>query len=97
VITLRTFRGGGLTKDVVYLRGLQKILGYLANGGQLRPLFVGKIGAQHIAVIRELRWRGVLKDPPLVPRYMSSPEALERLERVRGGLSVVELCERRPK
>jgi uncharacterized protein (TIGR02421 family) len=94
VITMRTYRGGGLTKDVVYLRGLQQILDYLANGGRLRPLFVGKIGAQHIPVIRELQWRGVLKAPPLIPRYMDSPEALERLERVRGGLAVAELCER---
>jgi uncharacterized protein (TIGR02421 family) len=95
VISMRTFRGGGLTKDVVYLRGLQHILGYLAHGGRLRSLFVGKIGAQHIPVIRELQWRGVLKDPPLVPRYMDSSGALERLDRVRTGLSVVELCGRR--
>ncbi len=97
VITMRTYRGGGLTKDVVYLRGLQQILEYLGNGGQLRPLFVGKIGAQHIPVIRELQWRGVLKAPPLIPRYMNSPEALQRLERVRGGLSVAELYERKEK
>ncbi len=97
VITMRTYRGGGLTKDVVYLRGLQQILDYLANGGRLEPLFVGKIGAQHIPVIRELRWRRVLQDPPLAPRYMDSPEAVGRLERVRGGLSVAELCERREK
>jgi uncharacterized protein (TIGR02421 family) len=97
VITMRTFRGGGLTKDVVYLRGLQQILDYLANGGQLKPLFVGKIGTQHIPVIRELQWRGVLKAPPLIPRYMDSPDALERLERVRGGLSVAELYERKEK
>jgi uncharacterized protein (TIGR02421 family) len=96
-ITLRTYRGGGLTKDVVYLRGLQQILEYLGNGGRLRPLFVGKIGAQHIPVIRELQWRGVLKTPPLIPRYMESAEALERLDRVRGGLSVADLCERKQK
>ena len=58
---------------------------------------VGKIGAQHIPVIRELQWRGVLKTPPLLPRYMESPDAMERLERVRGGLSVAELCERKEK
>ena len=68
-----------------------------AKAVSLRPLFVGKIGAQHIPVIRELQWRGVLKAPPLTPRYMDSPEALERLERVRGGLSVAELYERKEK
>jgi uncharacterized protein (TIGR02421 family) len=95
VITMRTYRGGGLTKDVVYLRGLRQILDHLANGGRLEPLFIGKIGAQHIPIIRELRFRGVLDAPPLVPRYMSSPEALERLDGVRGGLSVAQLCERK--
>jgi hypothetical protein len=97
VITMRTYRGGGLTKDVVYLQGLQQILEYLGNGGRVRPLFVGKIGTQHIPIIRELQWRGVLKPSPLIPRYMNSPEALERLERVRGGVTVAELCERKEK
>ena len=97
VIAMRTFRGGGLTKDVVYLRGLKQILDYLANGGRLKPLFVGKIGAQHIPVIRELQWRGVLKPPPLLPRYMDNPEALDRLEKVRGGLTVAELYEGKEK
>jgi len=50
---------------------------------------------QHIPIIRELRWREGLKDPPLVPRYMDSPEALQRLQGVRGGLSIAALCERR--
>ncbi len=36
VVTMRTYRGGGLTKDAVYLRGLRQILDYLGNGGRLR-------------------------------------------------------------
>jgi uncharacterized protein (TIGR02421 family) len=95
IITMRTFRSGGLTKDAVYLRGLVQILQYLAGGGDLEPLFVGKIAAQHIPIIRELRWRGVLCDPPLTPRYMSMPDALARLDRLKGGASVLDLIERR--
>ena len=45
VVTMRTYRSGGLTKDAVYLRGLRQILDYLAGGGDLEPLFVGKIAA----------------------------------------------------
>lgn len=30
--TLRVFRGGGLTKDVIHLRGLHELLQYLAAG-----------------------------------------------------------------
>ena len=94
VVTMRIYRSGGLTKDAVYLKGLRQILDYVGRGGALEPLFVGKIAAKHIPVIRELQWRGVLRDPPLTPRYMSDPEALARLDRVGQGMSVRELVGR---
>jgi uncharacterized protein (TIGR02421 family) len=94
VVAMRTYRGGGLTKDAVYLRGLGQILKYLSTGGELEPLFVGKIAAHHIPIVRELRWRGVLREPPLTPRYMSDPAALERLQTLQRGVSVVDLLKR---
>jgi len=97
VVTMRTYRGGGLTKDAVYLRGLGQILAYLSTGGKLEPLFIGKIAANHIPVVRELRWRGVLCEPPLTPRYMNDPEALERLQRARVGISTLDLMKRSKK
>lgn len=97
VITMRTYRSGGLTKDAVYLRGLGQILTYLSSGGRLEPLFIGKIAASHIPIIRELRWRGVLREPPLKPRYMDDPAALERLQRAGTGLSAIDLLQRRRK
>jgi hypothetical protein len=92
---MRTFRGGGLTKDAVYLRGLVQILKYLAGGGDLEPLFVGKIAAQHIPIIRELTWRGVLAEAPMRPRYVTAPEALARIDRLERGMSVLDLIQRR--
>jgi hypothetical protein len=94
-IALRIFRGGGLTKDAVYLRGVVSIIRYLREGGDLKPLFVGKIAANHVPIIQELRWRGVLKEPPLLPRYMERPESLELLEQLRQGVNVLELLKRR--
>lgn len=93
VATLRTYRGGGLTKDAVYLRGLLSVLDYLENGGELDPLFVGKIAIEHIPMMDELRWRGVLKEPPLKPRYLERPDTSARLERVRQGVNVTELID----
>ena len=90
-ITMRIYRGGGLTKDAVYLRGLQQILKYLGDGGDIDPLFLGKMAADQIPVIRELLFRKVLHPAPLRPRYMTDPAALARLERVRQGLTVVDL------
>jgi uncharacterized protein (TIGR02421 family) len=97
LVALRTYRGGGLTKDAVYLRGLCQILEHLGKGGELEPLFVGKIAAQHIPIIRELLWRGVLHKPPIAPRYMSRPEVAAKLERLRGGMSVLDLIPRSKK
>jgi uncharacterized protein (TIGR02421 family) len=94
VITMRTYRGGGLTKDAVYLRGLGQILDYLSSGGRLEPLFIGKIAVNHIPIVRELRWRGVLREPPLTPRYMNNPEALQRLQYLQDGVSVIDLLKR---
>jgi uncharacterized protein (TIGR02421 family) len=94
VVTMRTYRGGGLTKDAVYLRGLGQILKYLSSGGALNPLFIGKIAVNHIPIVRELRWRGVLREPPLTPRYMSDPAALERLQYLQGGVPVIDLLKR---
>jgi uncharacterized protein (TIGR02421 family) len=90
-ITTRIYRGGGLTKDAVYLRGLVEILHYLQQGGLLEPLFVGKIAAAHVPVIRELQWRQVLKPAPLRPRYMEHPQVTARLKRLRQGMSVLDL------
>jgi uncharacterized protein (TIGR02421 family) len=92
-VTLRVYRSGGLTKDAVYLRGLRQILDYIAGGGNVEALFTGKIAVQHIPIVKELRWRGVLVPPPLAPRYMNQPDSLLRLERLRRGASVNDLLE----
>ena len=94
MITMRIYRGGGLTKDAIYLHGLYQMLEYLGSGGKLLPLFIGKIAADHVPIIRELTWRQVLRDPALTPRYMEKPEALARLDRLSRGLNVMDLIER---
>jgi uncharacterized protein (TIGR02421 family) len=93
-ITKRIYRGGGLIKDAIYLRGLVSVLDYLASGGALDPLFVGKIAVHHIPLIEELRLRQVLHDVPLRPRYMDRPGIEDKLVMLRSGLSVLDLIER---
>ncbi|MGB5502046.1 MAG: flavohemoglobin expression-modulating QEGLA motif protein [Polyangiales bacterium] len=91
-VVMRVYRGGGLTKDAVYLRGLGKVLRYVQAGGDLKPLFAGKLAAEHIPIIKELQYRKVLKPIPIVPRYMKDPTAIERLEQLRqSSASVVDL------
>jgi uncharacterized protein (TIGR02421 family) len=90
-ITMRIYRGGGLTKDAVYLRGLLQILRYLREGGELEPLFVGKLASAHLPLIKELSQRGIITSPALQPRYLDAPKAQRKLEKLRAGMKVLEL------
>jgi uncharacterized protein (TIGR02421 family) len=94
-ITTRTFRGGGLTKDAIYLRGLVKLLEYLKHGGEIEPLFVGKISANHVAIIKELQWRKILKPIMLRPAYLDNPNTIKKLNDLKNGLTVINLIKRR--
>ena len=71
-VTTRIHQGGGCTKDIIYLRGLVNLLEYLKNGGELEPLFVGKIAAKHVPIMEELRLRKVLRKVPMLPRYLKN-------------------------
>ena len=35
-------RGGGLTKDALYLKGLIELLAFFKQGGAMEPLLLGK-------------------------------------------------------
>jgi uncharacterized protein (TIGR02421 family) len=91
IVTARIYRGGGLTKDAVYLRGVIALMDYLQAGHSLEPLFVGKIAEDHVQIVHELQLRGVLGDVPAYPRYLERPDAQRRLERVRAGMKVIDL------
>jgi uncharacterized protein (TIGR02421 family) len=79
-ITMRIFRGGGLTKDVLYLKGLDYLLAYLREHRDLESLLVGKIALEDVPFIQELRRREIVHPPALEPRYLQIPAARKRLE-----------------
>ena len=54
-LTLRLYRGGGLTKDAIYLRGLLEMLDHLRTGRPLDPFWMGKIATSHFDIIQELK------------------------------------------
>lgn len=95
-IVMRVYRAGGLTKDAIYLRGLDEVLTYIRGGGQLDPLFVGKIAADHISIIKELQWRKVLRPTLLHPRYLTTEATTFKLEKLRSSTSLLDLVERKP-
>lgn len=90
-ITMRVHRGGGLTKDAVYLRGLVRVLDYLKQGNELEPLLIGKIRQDYIPIVQELIYRQVLLPAPLRPRYLLDPLIQPKLEQLKSGISVFNL------
>ncbi len=92
-MTMRVYRGGGYTKDVVYLRGLVNLLDYLAAEEGLELLYYGKIAMAHLHLIEELRWRNVLAPIALMPRYLETPEAQQRLSAFRAQPDIMHILE----
>jgi uncharacterized protein (TIGR02421 family) len=90
-LCMRIYRGGGYTKDIIYLRGLMILLQQLAEGQELEPLLEGKISHEYIPLVEELNWRKILKPGPLRPSYLDNPVAHRRLLQLRNGLSVLDL------
>jgi uncharacterized protein (TIGR02421 family) len=94
-ITMRLFRGGGFTKDVLYLKGMLSLEKYLHKGGTLNPLYSGKFALRHLPIIRELQMRRVLGPPLLQPPYLDDPGALKRIEMVRSGSKLIDLVRKK--
>ncbi|HZD53516.1 MAG TPA: tyrosine/phenylalanine carboxypeptidase domain-containing protein [Woeseiaceae bacterium] len=78
-ITMRVFRGGGLTKDVVYLRGLRDLIDYLREGYPFDRLFVGKFSLGELPAIERLHRNHQLVSPALLPSYLHNAQAQQRL------------------
>jgi uncharacterized protein (TIGR02421 family) len=94
-LAVRVFRGGGLTRDAIYLRGLLQLLAYLKDGGPLEPLLVGKIAIDQVPLVEELVRRQVLRPARLRPRWLDADGAQARLARARAGLHPIDLFESR--
>ncbi|PDT81428.1 flavohemoglobin expression-modulating QEGLA motif protein [Sinorhizobium sp. BJ1] len=92
-VVLRVYRGGGLVKDAIYLRGLLQLLDHLADGGVLEPFWMGKIAASHFGVMQELSARGLLGGPAVRPMFLDHPQAPARLARARTGMSPLDLLD----
>ncbi|MGB3182084.1 MAG: tyrosine/phenylalanine carboxypeptidase domain-containing protein [Cyclobacteriaceae bacterium] len=93
-ITSRMFQGGGLLKDIIYLKGLVEIREYLAKGGDLEFLLSGKFALKHVNVVNELIERHILNPPAILPRYMKLPDYESKITKLREGIPLYKLKER---
>ncbi len=94
--TARAYRGGGFTKDAVYLRGLVELLDHLGNGGRLQPLFIGKLQLSYAPLVDELIRRNILRPAPLTPRWYleDADTGHPKLKQLQRGMSVFDLLPR---
>ncbi|MFW6134339.1 MAG: tyrosine/phenylalanine carboxypeptidase domain-containing protein [Elusimicrobiota bacterium] len=74
ILTQRAKRGltdtskpGALTKDAHYISGHRKAGEYIQNNGDLKYLFVGKVGINDVDLIKKLIDSGRIKEPLYMP------------------------------
>jgi hypothetical protein len=92
-VTIRVARSGGLTKDVIYLRGITRVLEFAGERKTIEPLLVGKLALDHVPLIEDLTQRNILGPPWLRPRWTEGAQAEQQLARVFEGMSVLDLVE----
>lgn len=61
-ISVRAHRGGGFTKDYLYLSGLKKVYDYYKSGKDMKPLLRGKIALDYLENIETLAKNGCAVD-----------------------------------
>ncbi|PXW88286.1 uncharacterized protein (TIGR02421 family) [Streptohalobacillus salinus] len=62
-LTARVMRGGGFTKDYLYLRGFIKVYNQHNAGESFDHLLIGKTSVEYSGLLKELIGRGYLKRP----------------------------------
>jgi uncharacterized protein (TIGR02421 family) len=72
-ITARVYRGGGLTKDYLYLQGFHKMLNALETAANFTHLLSGKTSLNHLPVISRLIDKGILLPPQKITPAFSQP------------------------
>lgn len=58
-ITLRAHRGGGFTKDYMYLTGLKKVYDSYAKKENLHPLLAGKVSMEYAPIVSKWISQGI--------------------------------------
>lgn len=72
-MTARIYRGGGFTKDYLYLKGFRYILSYYKQGNGLEKLLLGKVSLNHVDTLNELVERKILLPGKYKTRAFANP------------------------
>jgi len=72
-ISTRVYRGGGFTKDYLYLSGFVKIFKFWQNHNDLSPLLIGKTSLEFYRLIEEMIGREMISQPNYQTACFSNP------------------------
>ena len=72
-LTARVYRGGGFTKDYLYLTGLRQALRMFQSGINMQPLFVGKTSFAYLEILKEMIDREIIAAPAHLPQAWTAP------------------------
>ncbi len=73
-VTARAYRGGGFTKDHVYLSGFRMMLEHFRSGKSLETLLVGKTHLPYQHIIEHMMERGMVLPPRFIPEAFVNPQ-----------------------
>ena len=73
-LTVRVYRGGGFTKDYLYLKGFSEFFKFWEKGGDLTPLLVGKTSIGFYNTIVEMIERDIVEKPQFITASFEDPQ-----------------------
>ena len=72
-LVTRVYRGGGFTKDYLYLNGFSKLLKFWHDDNDLTPLLVGKTSISFYNTIVEMIDRKLIEKPQFITKSFEKP------------------------
>lgn len=73
-LAVRVHRGGGFTKDYLYLNGVGLALETIKTQ-DIKNLYVGKTGFAYLPIINEMVDRQLINPPKFFPEFLDSPKS----------------------
>lgn len=79
-ITARVYRGGGFTKDYLYLQGFHQILNAYEAEKDFNNLLAGKASIEQLPIITRLINKGYFVSPKFISPAISNPQPLDPIK-----------------
>ncbi|WP_226642727.1 flavohemoglobin expression-modulating QEGLA motif protein [Microbulbifer variabilis] len=80
-ITTRVYRGGGFTKDYLYLQGFHQMLNALETRKDFNNLMAGKVSIECLPLISRLIDKGYLRAPQFISPAIKEPQPIDEVKR----------------